>query len=108
MVDMMIGVFAAPLGDHGAVTAENVAEEFDITQQSQGALVRASHQKALPVIEPQTRSPLVFVGSCHGVIGLTENLVPEYYAGYWFMAALAILVTTLTSALCIALEVMLS
>lgn len=52
MIDMMTGALTDPFGaGHMGITAENVAEKFNITRQSQDEFALASHQKALAAIE---------------------------------------------------------
>ena len=52
MIDPMIGALTCPIGDtHMGVTAENVAEQFDISREQQDQLAVQSHQRAQRAIE---------------------------------------------------------
>lgn len=52
MIDMMTGALTDPFGaGHMGITAENVAERFDISRKAQDEFALMSHQKALAAIE---------------------------------------------------------
>lgn len=79
MYDPMIGVLSCPMnGYHMGVTAENVAERFEITREQQDELAVSSHQRAqraidagyfesqiLPVEGKNKRRPSVFAQDEH-------------------------------------------
>ena len=51
-VDPMVGVLTCPIGDiHMGVTAENIAEQFDISREQQDHLALVSHQRGQRAIE---------------------------------------------------------
>ena len=52
MVDSLTGVLTCPMGDvHMGVTAENVADQFNISREQQDELANQSHQRAQRAIE---------------------------------------------------------
>ena len=52
MVDSLTGVLTCPIGDvHMGVTAENVADQFNISREEQDELANQSHQRAQRAIE---------------------------------------------------------
>ncbi|MGQ3675238.1 acetyl-CoA C-acyltransferase family protein [Xanthobacter sp. TB0139] len=52
MLDMMVGVLTDPFGHgHMGVTAENVAEHYDISRDDQDALAMESHRRAAHAID---------------------------------------------------------
>ena len=52
MVDAMIGALTCPVGDtHMGITAENVAEKWDISREQQDELAALSHNRAQNAIE---------------------------------------------------------
>lgn len=52
MVDPMMGALTCPIGDtHMGITAENLADKFDITREQQDELAAKSHQRAQRAIE---------------------------------------------------------
>ncbi|MGK0499611.1 MAG: acetyl-CoA C-acetyltransferase [Oceanicoccus sp.] len=52
MVDPMIGALTCPIGDvHMGITAENIADKFDITREQQDQLAVQSHQRGQRAIE---------------------------------------------------------
>jgi acetyl-CoA C-acetyltransferase len=52
MVDPMMGALTCPIGDtHMGITAENLADKFDITREQQDELAAQSHRRAQRAIE---------------------------------------------------------
>ena len=87
MVDMMTGALSDPFDNvHMGVTAENVAQKYDISREEQDALALLSHQRAeaaitqgyfkeqiVPIVQKTRRGDVVFDTDEHVRMGATAE-----------------------------------